>query len=170
MSILDDEQRAYLLSMLRDLRSKGTWIAFDSNYRPAGWPNAAVARRAFTEMAGIVDIALPTFADELVLFGDSDSDSCARRLHGFGIPEAAVKTGRKGCLVSAAGSAVEVKPERVLKPVDTTAAGDAFNAGYIASRLNGIEPVQAAQQGNRLAAAVIMHPGAIIPRDAMPVD
>ena len=52
--------------------------------------------------------------------------------------------------------------------VDTTAAGDSFAAAYIAARLAGAEPVEAARAGHRLAGVVVCHPGAIIPRAAMP--
>lgn len=170
LSILDGEQRTSLLAMLRDLRSNGTRVTFDSNHRPAGWPELSAARRAFEQVARCTDIALPTFEDERALFGDADPVACARRLHGLGVAEVAVKLGRDGCLVSVAGSASQITPEKIMQPVDTTAAGDAFNAAYIAARLSGIEPNEAARRGNRLAAAVIMQPGAIIPRSAMPAD
>jgi 2-dehydro-3-deoxygluconokinase len=52
--------------------------------------------------------------------------------------------------------------------VDTTAAGDSFGAAYLAARLSGSDPEQAAHAGHRLAGAVIRHRGAIIPREAMP--
>jgi 2-dehydro-3-deoxygluconokinase len=55
-----------------------------------------------------------------------------------------------------------------VKPIDTTAAGDSFNGGYLAARLNGLGPVEAARFGGRVAAAVIQHRGAIIPLDATP--
>ena len=48
--------------------------------------------------------------------------------------------------------------------VDTTAAGDSFAAAYIAARLAGADPVEAARAGHRLAGVVVCHPGAIIPR------
>jgi 2-dehydro-3-deoxygluconokinase len=53
--------------------------------------------------------------------------------------------------------------------VDTTAAGDSFAAAYLAARLSGLEPREAARAGHRLAGAVVRHPGAIIPHAAMPV-
>ena len=53
-----------------------------------------------------------------------------------------------------------------VKPVDTTAAGDSFNAGYLAARMRGVDPFGAALAGHRLAGVVIQHPGAIVPRAA----
>jgi len=52
--------------------------------------------------------------------------------------------------------------------VDTTAAGDSFAAAYIDARLGGVDPVEAARAGHRLAGVVVCYPGAIIPRLAMP--
>ena len=67
------------------------------------------------------------------------------------------------------GFASEVKAEPVTEPVvDTTAAGDSFAAAYIAARLAGADPIEAARAGHRLAGVVVCHPGAIIPRAAMP--
>ncbi|MEM7283930.1 MAG: PfkB family carbohydrate kinase, partial [Pseudomonadota bacterium] len=56
----------------------------------------------------------------------------------------------------------------VEKVVDSTAAGDSFNAGYLAARFAGLGCVEAAEQGNKLAATVVQYPGAIIPRTKMP--
>jgi len=53
------------------------------------------------------------------------------------------------------------------KPVDTTAAGDAFNGAYLAARLQGVPPPRAARIGNLCAAGVIRHQGAIVPPAAV---
>jgi len=154
-----------LLATLEYARQRGAKIAFDSNYRPRGWKNdEARARAVFAEALTRVDIALPTFEDEARLWGDADPAATVERLRGFGVSEIAVKNGPKPALVDAQGVRAEVPVPKTVKPVDTTAAGDAFNAAYLAARLKGAEPKNAARAAHVLAAEVIRHRGAIIPR------
>jgi len=167
LSILDGAQRERLLALADAVRARGGRVAFDSNFRPAGWPDRAAARDAFERMLRRVDIALPTLDDDQALFGVADAADCARRLHGLGVAEVAVKLGKEGCWLSPRGAKGPVPADPVARAVDSTAAGDSFNAGYLAARLAGAEPETAARLGNRLAARVIGHPGAIIPAAAM---
>lgn len=170
LSILDDGQRRSLMDILDRLRSGGTRIAFDSNYRPVGWPRIDDARLWMGEALRRSDIALPTLDDEQRLFGDPDADACLDRLQRLGVREIVLKLGGAGSIVwstdASASRRVDAVP--VSKIVDTTAAGDSFNAGYLYGRLVGKDPVAAAVIGNRLAAVKIQHPGAIIPPGAMP--
>jgi 2-dehydro-3-deoxygluconokinase len=77
-----------------------------------------------------------------------------------------VKNGPNSALV-ATGNVQEFVPvPEVLVPVDATAAGDGFNAGYLAARISGSDPAQAASAAHRLAGSVIRHPGALLPRAA----
>jgi len=168
LAILGEDGRARLNRLLDDVRGRGVRVAFDGNYRASLWPSQQAARDALAAVLPRVDLALPTFDDERALFGDADPEAAARRLRDAGVDEVAVKLGRDGALAAGADGAVRVPLEAPVQPVDTTAAGDSFNAGYLAGRLAGLAPEAAVRQGQRLAGVVVQHPGAIIPRSAMP--
>jgi 2-dehydro-3-deoxygluconokinase len=167
LSILDPPQQAALVAIADLVRAHGGRVAFDSNYRAVGWPHPDGARAAFDEVLGRVDIALPTLDDEQALDGVKDARECAERLHGRGVAEVAIKLGQDGCFLSSTQFTGDIPPEPVDVVVDSTAAGDSFNAGYLAARLLGADPPRAARLGNRVAARVIAYPGAIIPAAAM---
>jgi len=168
LSLYGDTGRAKLRELLAAARKRGGRVGFDGNYRPRGWPDAESAQRAFSDILPLVDMALPTLEDEQMLFGDTDVDACLGRLKAAGVGEVVIKRGAQGCLIAADGETFDVPSPRTLQPVDTTAAGDSFNAGYLAARIKGAAPRAAGAAGHRLAGAVIMAPGAVIPREAMP--
>ena len=157
-----------LLALLDRARAQGCRIAFDGNYRSRGWADKAEAQRAFNETLARVDLALPTLEDETALFGDGHADACIARLQRLGVAEIVIKRGGDPCIIATQAGIAHVPVQTAIVPVDTTAAGDAFNAGYLAGRIAGMPPEPAASQGHRLAGAVIQHRGAIIPRSAMP--
>ncbi|NKB59629.1 MAG: sugar kinase [Alphaproteobacteria bacterium] len=168
LSLYAPAQQEQLFTLLDALRERGCKIMFDSNYRPRGWPGAEAARAVFSEMLTRTDLAAPTLDDDRQVFGDADAAACADRLHATGVDEAVVKMDAAGCLISTDSIREKVATVEQPNPVDTTGAGDSFNAGYLAARLTGAGPVAAARSAHRLAGAVIMHPGAVMPREAMP--
>jgi 2-dehydro-3-deoxygluconokinase len=154
-----------LLAVLEVARQRGAKVAFDGNFRPRGWKgDLQRTRTVFIEALKRVDIALPTFDDEAVLWGDPSPEMTVARLQAFGIGEIVVKNGPNSALVATAAGQEFVPVPEVVEPVDPTAAGDGFNAGYLAARLSGSDPAQAAGAAHRLAGRVIGHPGALVPR------
>ena len=153
------------LAAIELARSQGTLIAFDGNFRPQGWKgDVSRTRTVFAETLKRVDIALPAYDDEAVLWGDPSPESTIERLQAFGVGEIVVKNGPNSALVAAASQRGAVPVPEVVVPVDTTAAGDGFNAGYLAARLAGRGATDAAQAAHQLAGQVIRHRGAIMPR------
>lgn len=166
LAILPPDDRDRLLARLRELRATGRRIAFDPNYRPRLWPDAAKARDVMAEGAGAAQIVLPSFADEQALFGDATPADTLARLHGLGAEEVIVKDGEGQLHFRADGESFQALPVRVADAVDTTGAGNSFNAAYLAVRLSGGPIARAVDAGTRLAAVVVRYPGAVIPKDA----
>jgi 2-dehydro-3-deoxygluconokinase len=154
-----------LLAALEFARERGARIALDSNWRPRNWRgDEQRARAVFGEALKRADLALPTFDDEAKLWGDGTPAATIERLTGFGVTEIVVKNGPKPAVILANGTTREVPVPRVMKPVDTTAAGDSFNAAFLAARLKGEDVETAVLAGHKLAAQVIGYRGAILPR------
>ena len=165
LSLYSNNGLGRFLALLEAARQQGVKVAFDGNFRPRGWKgDFPRTRTVFVETLKRVDIALPTFDDEAVLWGDPSPETTVARLQAFGIGEIVVKNGPNSALVAAGGGQEFVPVPEVMVPVDTTAAGDGFNAGYLAARLAGVGPAPAASAAHRLAGDVIRHHGALMPR------
>ncbi|WP_103256516.1 sugar kinase [Tabrizicola aquatica] len=163
LAILAPDARSTLLSALRMARAAGTVVAFDPNIRPALWPDANQMRDALTEGAGLADITLPSFEDEARHFGDPTPQATAERYAALGAGLVVVKDASRPVLALQAGTLTHHPlPAPVAAPVDTTAAGDSFNAGLLSGWLDGAPLAQAVAAGASLAARVIAAPGALV--------
>jgi 2-dehydro-3-deoxygluconokinase len=167
LSLYSAEGKARLFAALRRARESGTRVAFDTNFRVRLWPDLDVARAVYRDAFEMADIALASTEDLLPLYpGESNEGLLARIVSA----ETILKLAEPASKLRFEGASHEVKAEPVSQPVvDTTAAGDSFAAAYLAARLHGAGPVDAARAGHQLAGAVVCHPGAIIPLAAMPV-
>ena len=112
----------------------------------------------FLEWTRGVDVLLAN-RDEALLLASADDVSSAASALGDTYREVVVKLGRDGALWQQGFIAASAPAERV-EVVDTTGAGDAFAAGFLASWLLHPEPETALAAGNRLAARAVTTIGA----------
>ena len=167
LSLYSNNGVGRLLAIIEAIRAQGVKIAFDGNFRPRGWRGDLTrARTVFMETLKRIDIALPAYDDEAVLWGDPSPQATVERLQAFGIGEIVVKNGPNSALVVADNASQFVPVPEVVVPIDATAAGDSFNAAYLAARVLGRRPSEAALAAHRLAAQVIRHRGPLMPRAA----
>ena len=138
LSLYSNAGLGRFLAAVELARGNGAKVAFDGNFRPRGWHGDLTrTRTVFAEALKRVDIALPAYDDEAVLWGDPSPEATIERLQAFGVNEIVVKNGPNNALVAIAESRDTVPVPEVVVPVDATAAGDGFNAGYLAARLSG---------------------------------
>ncbi len=168
LAVLTAEGRARLLETLAEARRQGTRIVFDNNYRPRLWPDRATAQHCYQALLALVDLALITWEDDVELFGFSSPEVLFRTYVESGVTEIVLKRGEAPCLIHTGRQVLTIPGEKAQQVVDTTAAGDSFSAAYLACRLQGGNPEQAARWGHRLAVNVIQYRGALIPPPAMP--
>ncbi|MDQ2076036.1 sugar kinase [Marinimicrobium sp. ABcell2] len=164
LAILKDTARENLVECLAKLRSKGVRIVFDSNYRPRLWNNIAQAQSAMRAVLEHTDIALLTLDDEYQLWGDDSVEGCQKRYANLELNELVLKRGSEDTVVIVDGQVEHVAVTPVQHVIDTTGAGDTFNAGYLAARLQGESAAESARQGNRCAGIVIQHRGGVLPK------
>ncbi len=161
LAILTPVARATLFAVLARAKARGAAVAFDSNLRPRLWRDADAMRDAIGNAARVTTLALPTVPDEQELFGEDGMDAVAARYLAAGVAEVVVKAGPDPALAVWPLGRVRVAPERTIRPVDTTGAGDSFNGAYVAARLCGDDPPGAVRKAHATAGRVIQAHGAL---------
>ena len=162
VAILSDQGRENLRAALARARANGTMVVFDPNLRPRLWADAAAMRAGIEAAASGADLILPSFDDEATHFGDTDADATIRRYLDAGAGHVVVKNGGGPMQFGGAGGTGHLSDLTPDTPVDTTAAGDSFNAGYLAAMLQGAGCADAIRAGHALSRQVIRHRGALV--------
>lgn len=160
LAILPEAQRAEAIILLAG-RPEGVRLAFDPNLRPVLWPSLEAARVCLEAMARAADILLPSRQDLRALLGEDDARDQMQTLIGLGAREAAITAEADDCLVWDGREVRALAPPQA-QVVDTSGGGDSFNGAYLAARLSGAQPMEAAADGLALAARVVEMPGALI--------
>lgn len=161
LAILSEQQRQQLVDLLAT-RGADSQLVFDPNFRRLLWENEDVARHWITRLYGLSDIALPGLEDEADLFGLNSAQAVMARPELAGNRAVIVKAGEGGIFGRVGDEAFHQPFEPAPLVVDTTAAGDAFTAGWLVARHRGDDGADAARFASMIAARVVSKPGAIV--------
>jgi len=169
LAILDDASRKRLFKLLQKVRATGCRVVFDNNFRPKLWPAPKVAQQVYLEAFAVCHTAMITLDDHQAVFEHDHLEDALEHAQTLGVPELVIKRGSDSTLVRETLTAPwqSIATERVERVIDTTAAGDSFAAGYLSRRLLGESARLSTEFGNKVAARVIQHRGALIPVEAM---
>jgi len=119
-------------------REKGMTTSLDTGWDPMGWSEKD--RKMVTGLLSETDIFFPNLSEARAILNKNNNDNCTdysklcRSLKELGPEIIALKLGREGCFIS--GNDEIFIPPVEITPVDTTGAGDVFDAAFIYSYLN----------------------------------
>jgi 2-dehydro-3-deoxygluconokinase len=163
LAILPPEDAHTFLDLVAVARAQNKLVAFDPNIRPVLWPDVEHMQAMMARAASHATIVLPSFDDETKAFGDRDTGATLTRYASCGAQTVVLKNGDSDVLVQRAGAEVEVyTTDPVAMPVDTTGAGDSFNGAFLAEFVRSQDMAASVRAGQKCAAEVICHRGALI--------
>ncbi|WP_249138882.1 sugar kinase [Actibacterium sp. MT2.3-13A] len=166
LAILPPEARTQFCAALVRARAGGKLVVFDPNHRPRLWDGPEDMRAGLMKGASVADIVLPSFDEEAALFGDAGPAATIARYANAGAGLVAVKNGAGPLHVwNRDGFSHAFTPAPAAEVVDTTAAGDSFNAAFLAAHLQGAPLADAVQRGMALSARVVQARGALVETD-----
>lgn len=155
MWVLPKLDGAGACEVLRQAQRRGIVTLLDECYGLG--PNQDV----FESALPFCDVALPSYDDLQNLYPRLTPAAVAAHLLQKGARRVILKLGRDGCLVANSKQTVQL-PSVTTEIVDTTGAGDCFDAGFIAGLVNGLDDVESAKVGAVAAAACIRHVGGAV--------
>ncbi len=153
------DKRQQLLDLVKNSVARGSRLIFDPNYRARLWsPEEAMAM--IHSVMPLTSMFLTSDEDMEQLTEDPDAFLQQAAEH---CEEVVFRRGSRPCSIFNAGIQIDV-PAQTVDAIDTTGAGDSFNGTYIGKRLQGASIQSAAASAHEVAAQVVQHKGAIIPR------
>jgi 2-dehydro-3-deoxygluconokinase len=136
---LSDTTPVVVGSMVARAAELGCVISVDPNYRALLWPDRAVARERLRELLRFADVVLLSEEDADLLFDTTDPTSVRQALRHFDAHTVVLKRGAAGAIAWRGEETVDIGGAPVAKEVDPVGAGDAFNAGFLAATMRGLD-------------------------------
>lgn len=147
--LLSSLQGDSVTQLLKLAQSRGATTSLDVGWDPCGWSDETINQ--VRDTLQFVDVFFPNAEEIKALTGEHNPRKGATKLIESGAPTLVAKLGAKGCLL-ATKQDQQLVPGFEVEVVDTTAAGDAFDAGFVASMLSGATMERAAVFANAVAA------------------
>jgi sugar/nucleoside kinase (ribokinase family) len=126
----------------REIRARGSSLSVDAGWHPE-WLTDARCKEALRD----VDIFLPNEREASLMTGESEPQRILEAFLGMGIERVALKLGARGAALLVEGKITFCAPLSV-ESVDSTGAGDCFDAGFLFAWLRGDEPQRCLKAGS----------------------
>jgi len=128
--------------LLAAFRARGCTVSLD-----VGWHEDWLRDPRVRDLLPLLDIFFPNESEAAALTGESEPAAMLRWFAATGLPMAVVKLGPAGACLLREGQVLTVPPPPVIA-IDTTGAGDCFNAGFLQAWMQGDPPETCLRAGN----------------------
>ena len=135
-----------VFAAINQVKAAGGMVAYDPNLRLKLWPLAR-ARAVIHGAMAQCDIALPAFADAVLLTGCKNSEAIVDFYLALGAKIVALSLGEAGSLVATPETRQKI-PAKKANVIDATAAGDIFDGAFLAELVAGKDPFSAGRYAN----------------------
>jgi len=135
-------------------KRRGLEVIFDTNIRMKLWNSLEEARKTISEYLQS-KIVFTNEEDLNILYPGSEMISAAHRIAEKGAEIVVVKMGAKGALAIVGNRVFKKEAFQICQVEDVIGAGDAFNAAFLASILEGYSVEEALENGNAAGALVV---------------
>lgn len=153
-SLLDPGPEKTARQILRTFQGRGKWVSFDVGMEPSQKIPERILR-----LLPQIDLLFLSNHEAAAITDHRDPRKSFLQLQRVGAREIVMKLGKRGCLISDGGVLRQV-PSFTVRAVDSTGAGDAFNAAFLQARLRGWSAREAALAANAAGASAASRVGA----------
>ena len=151
--------REAIIKAMEYARNVGIPVSLDLNLRPRTNALTTGYREAVRSAIDLADYVFGSAKDEIVFYTGIDNAVEAARALANGKRTVIARSGSRGCVVITSSGDSFHSPAFKVKVVDTLGAGDVFDAGFIAAKLENKSVMEAAQWGNALASLSVAAEG-----------
>ena len=161
LSIIHVSKLNNFIKLLKLLKSKKIKIVFDFNIRPTRW-NKKNLNNFFDSVLKFVDICFLSGEDMSYWKNKNGIKSYEQIVTKYKIKHSIFRKNAKFTYVFLNKNKYVFKNKLLKKVVDTSGAGDGFNAAYLSNFIVNNDPVLALKAGSTLGSKIVMKKGAIV--------
>jgi len=162
LSLLNNNGLLNLKKIIKSLNNKNKIIVFDYNIRAKGWLNLNDARNQINKFLKYINIAFASGEDIKLLYGNNNMKNIKNIIAQYKLKSFIYRKNFKQTYFFSKNKSINIKNKILNRIVDSSGAGDAFNAAYISHFLNGNNIIQCLKFGDKIAKKNLMNKGAIV--------
>jgi sugar/nucleoside kinase (ribokinase family) len=160
-ALSQNPSRKAVLAAVKHAKKEGVRVSFDPTLRLDVWSSERTIRRFYSQMLKLSDIATFSREEAAFIFRTDNPEKAAKKSLKYGVSTVGIKLGADGALVmTKEGKKIHV-PAFKVKAVDTTGAGDGWNAGLLVGQLKEWNLETCVTIANAVGALVVTKRGAI---------